>query len=306
MLLPPEHRHDLDQTFMLLRAGGRVRSYDGIRRRQDGSNVDVSISMAAIRDGQGNLVGAAKIIRDITQQKVTEASLAAARDAAEAAAQAFEAFSYSVAHDLRAPLRAIDGFSRILSAEYMHLLDESGQDYLSRICDSSLRMARLIDSLLTLARVTHQDLASHEVDLSAIAVNTLDRLQREAPDREVIQVIQADLRAHGDPVLLATTLENLLGNAWKFTAGRAGARIEFGRDTTGYFVRDNGAGFDMAYAAKLFGVFQRLHSPDEFAGTGIGLATVERIVQRHGGRIWAEGAVDAGATFHFTLAEGTP
>jgi light-regulated signal transduction histidine kinase (bacteriophytochrome) len=149
--------------------------------------------------------------------------------------------------------------------------------------------------------VTHQELGSAAVDLSALATATLDRLAQESPDREVVVVVQPDLIVRGDEILLANALDNLFANAWKFTRDRVEARIEFGCDGSVYFVRDNGAGFDMAFSEKLFGVFQRLHSPSEFAGTGIGLATVQRIIQRHGGRIWADSAVDAGATFHFTL-----
>jgi len=198
-------------------------------------------------------------------------------------------------------LRAIDGFSGALAAEYGHVLDETGQDYLRRVRSSAGRMADLIDSLLRLARVTHQELGSAAVDLSALATSVLARLAQESPDREVLTVVQPGLIVRGDEVLLANALENLFANAWKFTKGRVGARVEFGREGSAYFVRDNGVGFDMAFSGKLFGVFQRLHSPSEFAGTGIGLATVQRIIQRHGGRIWAEGQVGVGATFHFTL-----
>jgi signal transduction histidine kinase len=258
--------------------------------------------MSAIRDRSGALVGASKVVRDITERMETEAALAGATEAAETSSKAFEAFSYSVAHDLRAPLRAIDGFSEALASEYGHLLDGVGQDYLERVRSSAQRMANLIDSLLLLARVTHQELSSARVDLSALAALALERLAEASPDREVVTVVQPDLIVRGDEVLLANALDNLFSNAWKFTADRAEARIEFGRKDLAYFIRDNGAGFDMDYSGKLFGVFQRLHTPAEFAGTGIGLATVQRIIERHGGQIWAEGSVDLGATFHFTLS----
>lgn len=303
MLIPESCGDEVDVMLAQLASGERIRNHDAVRVRKDGSLVDVSISMSAIHDRSGTLTGASKVIRDITQRKRAEASLAAAKEAAEVSSKAFEAFSYSVAHDLRAPLRAIDGFGQALAAEYGHLLDDGGRDYLNRVRTSTRRMAELIDSLLLLARVTHHELGSATVDLSALASTIVDRLRQESPDREVVAVIQSGLVARGDAVLLANALENLLANAWKFTVNQSVAQIEFGRDGFVYFVRDNGAGFDMAYSEKLFGVFQRLHTPTEFAGTGIGLATVQRIIERHGGKIWAEGALDAGATFRFTLSE---
>ena len=302
MLVPEGSADDVDVMLARLRSGGRVSMHDAVRVHKDGSLVDVSISMSAIRDRNGALTGASKVVRDITQRKQAEASLAAALAAAETSSQAFEAFSYSVAHDLRAPLRAIDGFSGALASEYGHVLDGAGQDYLTRVRSSARRMAALIDGLLLLARVTHQELGSATVNLSVLASAALDRLRQESLGRDVVAVVQPDLIAHGDQVLLACALDNLIANAWRFTENRSDARIEFGCEGSTYFVRDNGVGFDMAYSGKLFGVFQRLHTPDESAGTGIGLATAQRIIQRHGGHIWAEGAVGVGATFRFTLA----
>lgn len=270
-------------------------------RRKDGSQFPVEISLSTLEVDGGMLVSSS--IRDITERKKTEVALLAAKSAAESAGAAFEAFSYSVAHDLRAPLRAIDGFSGALAEEYAHLFDATALEYLARVRGSAQRMAQLIDSLLTLARVTHREFDAISVDLSALARSALARLAEEDPGREVETVIQSGLTTIGDATLLANALQNLLSNAWKFTRHRPVGRIEFGRDGAGYFVRDNGAGFDMAYSAKLFGVFQRLHSPQDFDGTGIGLATVQRVVQRHGGRIWAESILDHGATFHFTLPE---
>lgn len=218
-----------------------------------------------------------------------------------------EAFSYSVAHDLRAPLRAIDGFSQALEEDYALALEARGQEYLAHVRESVKHMAQLIDDLLTLSRVTRSDLTRETVDLSALARATVDGLRRAHPERQVEVVIEQGLAARGDRRLLAIVLDNLIGNAWKFTRHQPVARIEFGaRSVNGrraYFVRDNGAGFDMAYVGKLFGVFQRLHSSHDFEGTGIGLATVERIVRRHGGRVWAQGEVDHGATFLFSLEE---
>jgi DNA-binding response OmpR family regulator len=217
-----------------------------------------------------------------------------------------EAFSYSVAHDLRAPLRSVDGFSAALLDYYADKLDSDGQKYLRYMRQSAQRMTQLIDDLLSLSRVTRGDFQRLELDLAPIAREIIGRLRQSAPEREVEFIMPEQLPADGDPRLLGIALENLLGNAWKFTRHRAIGRIEFVNTTVNdhqtYVIRDNGAGFDMAYATKLFGVFQRLHTSDEFEGTGIGLATVQRVIRRHGGRIWAEGKVDGGASFFFTLA----
>jgi light-regulated signal transduction histidine kinase (bacteriophytochrome) len=221
-----------------------------------------------------------------------------------------EAFSYSVSHDLRAPLRSIDGYSQALLEDYEERLDEQGKRYLRQVRESAQHMADLIEGLLALARVSRSELHREVVDLSRLARDIGGRLQDadSASARRVEFQVEEGLCAQGDNRLLGNVLDNLLGNAWKFTSKRPLARIEVGKSLEGespaFFVRDNGAGFDMAYADKLFGTFQRLHSTTEFEGHGIGLATVQRIVQRHGGRIWAEGQVGVGAMFHFTLSQG--
>lgn len=217
-----------------------------------------------------------------------------------------ESFSYSVAHDLRAPLRSIDGFGLALLEDYGDKLDDDGKEYLRYVRESAQQMAELIDDILALARVTRSDFVRGKADLGTIAKEVTERLARAAPERSVDVVVGDGLEAECDGRLVKIVLENLLGNAWKFTRNRAEAKIEIG--VTGnkpktFFVRDNGAGFDMAYASKLFRTFQRLHSNKEFEGTGIGLATVLRVIRRHGGRIWAEGEVDKGATFYFTLEQ---
>lgn len=220
-----------------------------------------------------------------------------------------EAFSYSVSHDLRAPLRSIDGFSQALLEDCLEQLDESGQSYLMRIRAASQRMGQLIDDLLTLSRVTRSDISKESVDLSKLANRICNRLQQAHPEREVEFAIQNGLVACGDLRLLKVVLDNLLNNAWKFTSKQVQTRIEFGsmfdreNSIPVYFVRDDGVGFDMAFVNKLFQPFQRLHGIREYPGNGIGLATVQRIVHRHGGRVWAEAALDRGATFYFTLAE---
>jgi len=226
----------------------------------------------------------------------------------EAANRELEAFCYSVSHDLRTPLRAIEGFSEELLQRHAAALDPKGQHYLTRIQAGSQRMATLIDDLLDLSRVSRSELRRERVDLSGEAQQIADEFRRTTSGRTVTFRIQPNLWAHGDRRLLHLVLENLLGNAWKFTSKQALAVVEFGQlqeeHVMPYFVRDNGAGFDMAYAGKLFGAFQRLHSDREFPGTGIGLATVQRIIHRHGGRTWADGTVGQGATFYFTIGSG--
>jgi light-regulated signal transduction histidine kinase (bacteriophytochrome) len=223
----------------------------------------------------------------------------------EVANQELETFSYSVSHDLRAPLRSIDGFSRILLEDYRDKLDDEGKDSLKRVRAASQRMGELIDDLLKLSHASRTEIRRAEVDLTALASEVAAELTRAEPTRSVHWVIAPGLVATGDPQLLREVIENLLGNAWKFTGKRTDAVIEIGATNAegmgAFFVRDNGAGFDMAYVGKLFGAFQRLHSTTDFPGTGIGLATVQRIIHRHGGRVWAESEGNRGATFYFTL-----
>lgn len=223
----------------------------------------------------------------------------------QAANTELDAFAYAVSHDLRAPLRSIDGFSMVLLEDYATFLDEGGHDALRRVRAASQRMGFLIDDLLKLSRVTRSELRMEDVDLSALAEDIATELQRGTPARKGEFVIAPGLHVHGDARLLRVVLENLLGNAWKYSGRKDYARVELGVGTDGgrrvFHVRDNGAGFDMAYANKLFAAFQRLHSTAEFEGTGIGLATVRRVIARHGGDVWAEGAVDQGATFYFTI-----
>ena len=234
--------------------------------------------------------------------------------ALEAANRELEAFSYSVSHDLRAPLRSIDGFSLALLEDYQEKLDPTGQDFLRRIRSASQRLALLIDDLLDLARVSRTAMHSERVHLSLLAHDVGVELRQAHPERGVDLVIDEDLHAWGDPRLLQLMLQNLLGNAWKFTARRSVAHIVFGVQRAPdsgeaaeptFFVRDDGAGFDQRFGDKLFRPFQRLHAASEFEGTGVGLATVSRIVHRHGGRVWAEGTPDVGATFYFTLPRGS-
>jgi PAS domain S-box-containing protein len=304
ILIPPG-RETEERTILEHVAKGQVERFDTVRRRKDGRNIDVSVTSSPVRDSTGRVIGISKVARDITDRIRAEAALARAKDAAEAASRELEAFSYSVAHDLRAPLRGMNGFAQVLLDKYRDKFDAEGQDWLQEILLNAKKMGSLIDGLLSLAQWTRSELRPEDVDLSAIVREISQRLSLSDPDRKVEIEVEDGLHANVDSRLARALLENLLTNAWKFTSKAHAARIEFGATekdgARAFFVRDNGAGFDMAYAGKLFAPFQRLHSAAEFPGTGIGLATVQRIVRRHGGHIWAEGVVDGGATLSFAF-----
>ena len=276
------------------------------RLRKDGSRFWADVVITAVRDEEGKLFGFAKVTRDLTERKRTDELLRRHTAQLEAANVELDAFAYSVSHDLRAPLRSIDGFSQALLEDYAGQLDAAGQDYLQRVRAATQRMATLIDDLLDLSRVTRSEMTIAPVDLSELARELATEFTSGDPERHVEIVITPDVAVRADRGLLRVVLQNLMGNAWKFTGKRSDARIEVGvvaaDGERAYYVRDNGAGFDMAYASKLFGAFQRLHRVTEFPGTGVGLATVQRIIHRHGGRVWAESAVGRGATFYFTLS----
>ena len=292
-----------------LDGGDRSSPSDVTVTHRDGREVVLSVTASTIVDQGRRVVGHSLVFLDITERKRTETALAAAKEKAETTSREFEAFSYAVAHDLRAPLRAIDGFSQALLEDYPAAIDAEGQGYLAQMRASAKYMGQLIESLLALARLTNGGIDLQPVDLSELAADTIRRFRAADPDRDVEVHIREGMLGRGDPTMLALVLDNLLGNAWKYTRRRREARIDFGCCTnaagTTYFVKDNGVGFDMAYSEKLFGVFQRLHPVEAFEGTGIGLATARKVLQRHGGRIWAHGEVDQGASFLFSLPPGT-
>jgi signal transduction histidine kinase len=230
----------------------------------------------------------------------------AAGESAAAAEAERESFSYMVSHDLRAPIRVVEGFTRILKEDYGRALDRIGNDHLDRVLGAAARMNSMIEALLALSRLSSQPLARQPVNLSQLADYVAEDLRRQSPGREVVLHVQPGLQVLGDPTLLRMVLENLLGNAWKYTGKAAAPEVWLERrpdEIDTFTVRDNGAGFDMRFADRLFGVFQRLHSASDFQGTGVGLASVRRIVRRHGGDVWAEAEVGRGASFHFSLPQ---
>jgi len=281
----------------------------GVRR--DASKFPVEISLSPLQTDKETWVIAA--IRDVTERKLDEEKIRKLNEdlneraiQLEATNKELEAFSYSVSHDLRAPLRTIDGFSLAVLEDYGDQLTDEGRNYLMRIRAAAQRMAQLIDDLLNLSRVTRAPLNPEATNLSTIAQHIIRDLQQTNPDRIVEFSIMPNIVVNSDPRLMKVVLENLLNNAWKFTSKQEFAHVEFGTSDNPdngrvFYVRDNGAGFDMAYVNKLFGAFQRLHTSSEFPGIGIGLAIVQRIINRHGGRVWAEGDLDKGAVFYFTL-----
>jgi len=318
-LYHPDSADAARRAFAMFLETGTVDGAELRLQRADGSALDVSLSVTAVRDDNGRIVRSRSSWRDISEKKALERQVVEREEQVraanvqllhtnqhlEAANKEIEAFAYSVSHDLRQPLRAIDGFSRLLMDRHAAALEPTAKNYLERVRAGAQRMGALIDDILRLSRITRAEMRIAPVDLTKLARETVEELHVAEPGRSATWEIAEGLVVEADPILMRAVLQNLLGNAWKYTGRREHARIELGAipgNEPTYFVRDNGAGFDMRYADKLFGAFQRLHGVEEFPGTGVGLATVQRIVHRHGGRIWAEAAVDEGAAFYFTLA----
>ena len=306
-LVSADRKAEEPEVLKKLARGETVGHFDAVRRCKSGAEIHASVTISPVRDSAGDLIGASMIVRDMTERHRSEEALARARETAEAASRELEAFSYTVAHDLRAPLRGMNGFAQVLLDTYRDKLDADGQDWLEEIVLNAGKMGALIDALLSLARLTRSEPRREMVDLSSVVRATVKQLVATEPGRKVEVVVQDHLMADLDPVLARALIENLLSNAWKFTSKVPLARVEFGSTVSdgarAFFVRDNGAGFDMNFADKLFGPFQRLHTTEDFPGTGIGLATVQRIARRHGGRTWADSRVNGGATFYFAFPE---
>ncbi len=298
---PDKARMGYQQVF----EEGLVEDFPLVLRHRSGRIADVLYNASIFRNQAGEVEGVFAAARDITERKLLEESLQQRTLELENSVAELEAFSYSVSHDLRAPLRSIDGFSQILLEDYRDKVDAEGQDSLRRIRNASQNMAQLIDALLQLSRVMRAELLRETVELSILALSTAAVIQKADPRQHLRFEVTAGLQVKGDRRLLGVVLQNLLQNAWKFSANNPDPVIRFGSirqdGQTVYYVRDNGIGFDMTYVNKLFTPFQRLHAKDQFEGTGIGLATVQRVIKRHGGKVWAEGAVGKGATFYFSL-----
>lgn len=313
VLAPSGGRDDILDILTRIAKGERVEHYETRRRRKDGLQIDVSLTLSPVKDSTGKVVGASTIARDITDQKRSEAEIKELHGTLgdrmaelEATNQELEAFSYSVSHDLRAPLRHLSGFSKILLEEYGPRLDQTAQHYLQRISAATLKMGQLVDDLLNLSRLGRREISRQPAALNSVLKQVLADRQPEIEGRNIEWRIGQLSMAECDPALVTLVFDNLLSNALKFTRPRQPAVIEVGQTTlageTVVYVRDNGVGFNMKHAGKLFGVFQRLHRAEDFEGTGVGLATVQRIIQKHGGRIWAEAELEKGCTFYFTLS----
>jgi PAS domain S-box-containing protein len=316
-MVEPDYRPIMDQALKDLIMEEKPYSVEFfIHRHIDGARRAVHSIARLVRNEQGRPIRVAGTIQDITERMLVQEEILRLNSELEkrvrertaqleAANKELEAFAYSVSHDLRAPLRALNGYSHMLSEDYGQLLDESGRKYLQHISAASVNMSRLIDDILKLSRITRSEMNIEPVNLSDLAAQIFTELQAAQPERQMEWNIQPGLMVNADLALMQIAMNNLVSNAWKFTSKKANARIMVGvEDQKGkpvYFVRDNGAGFDMTYQHKLFLAFQRLHSDQDFEGTGIGLAIVQRIIQRHGGSIWAESTPDEGATFKFTL-----
>jgi PAS domain S-box-containing protein len=307
-LCPAELAGEIGETLAKIGIGERVVHRETVRRRKDGTTFAVSVTASPIHDRDGRLIGASAISRDITEQQQASAAAELRRraDDLERVNQSVESFTYSIAHDLRAPLRALGGYSSALLEDCADDLGEAGRGYAGRILAASQKMSALVDGLLVLSRIARAGMHPEWVDLGAEVARIAADLQSGQPERRVHFAVERPVQARADRALIRTVLENLLENAWKFTAGQQDALIEFGTIPAGEagvccYLRDDGIGFEPAYAGKLFQPFQRLHPASDFPGTGVGLASIKQIVERHGGRAWAEGEVGEGATFFFTL-----
>jgi light-regulated signal transduction histidine kinase (bacteriophytochrome) len=316
--IPPDRLAEEADILARLARGEGVKCHETVRVRKDGRHVDVSVTVSPILHEAGQILGASSVIRDITERKRAQAETlrwnaeleqrVAQRTAElELANKELEAFSYSVSHDLRAPLRAVNGFARIVLEDFAPQLPEEAKHFLERVCHGGKRMGELIDDLLTFSRLSRQPLNCQAVDVTGLVREILAEMNLAAGGRPIETRVGELPACQADPVLLKQVWTNLLSNAVKYSRDRKPAIVEVGCERDhgrgAYFVKDNGVGFDMQYAGKLFGVFQRLHRAEDFEGTGVGLAIVQRIIHRHGGRVWAAAAPGRGATFYFTLNE---
>ncbi len=305
ILIPPERFDEVPRILERVKRGERVEHYETVRRRKDGMLIDISMTISPTRAETGKITGASTIASDNTERKRAQQLLIQRTAELEAANKELEAFTYSVSHDLRTPLRHINGLSKILLEDFGPQMNPAAKEYLQRTHETAQYMGRLVDDLLDLARVGRQALTMEITGLNALVEEVIVHLRTEAQNRQIDWQVGPLPFVQCDPGLIKQVFANLLSNALKFTRPRERAVIEVGQMTVDgqpvIFVRDNGIGFDMRYADKMFGVFQRLHRQEDFEGTGVGLAIVERIIHKHAGRVWAEAEVEKGTTFYFTL-----
>jgi PAS domain S-box-containing protein len=305
ILAPPDCIGEMADFLGKIKAGESVRDFETIRRKKDGTGIPVSLTVSPVKTPSGDIIGASIITRDITERKVWESSISDLNERLLVSNQELEGLGHMLSHDLRGPIQGIELLTGVFLENHAEKLDPKGKRMLETVFESAQRMSAMISGLLEISRIARSEIRREKIDLTALANAIVQEHRAAEPLRDADVLIQENLSAEGDADLLRIALDNLIRNAWKFTGKRPKARIEFGKtESPGkeiFFLRDNGAGFDMKYANKMFAVFQRLHSESEFKGTGVGLAMVQRIIRRHGGEIRAEGEIDKGATFYFSL-----
>ena len=306
ILVPPGHVDETPDILKKIMAGGTVRDFETLRRKKDGGEIPVSLTVSPVKTAAGEIIGASTITRDITQRKVWEGSILDSNERLLVSNQELENLGHTLSHDLRGPIQGIEALTSMLLADYGEKLDPDGKEMLTKVHEGTYRIRDMISGLLNISRIAQVEMHREKIDITALVRAIIQEHQKAEPTRDAEISIEENLFAEADANLLRIALDNLIRNSWKFTGKRTKTIIKFGkkesRSTEAFFLRDNGAGFDMKYAYKIFGVFQRLHSDSEFTGTGVGLATVQKIIHRHGGEIWAEGEIDKGATFYFTLS----
>lgn len=305
ILAPPDCKGEMADLLRKIKAGESVREYETVRRKKDGTNIPVSLTVSPVKTPNGDIIGASTITRDITDRKIWESSLSDLNERLLVSNQELEGLGHMLSHDLRGPIQGIELLIGVFLENYGEKLDPKGKRMVQSVYESAQRMSGMISGLLEISRIARSELRREKIDMTALVNAIMLEYRKSEPAREAEVLVKEGLFAEGDYNLLRVALDNLIRNAWKFTGKRHKARIEFGvTENSGvkeFFLRDNGAGFDMKHANKMFAVFQRLHSDSEFKGTGVGLAMVQRIIRRHGGEIRAEGEIDKGATFYFTL-----
>jgi PAS domain S-box-containing protein len=306
MLAPPDRSGEIPGIILKIKAGESMRDFETVRKKKSGAGIVVSLTVSPVKTTNGEIIGASIISRDISDRKEWERSIMDLNERLQVSNRELENLGNTLSHDLRGPIQCIEGYSSILLEQHAERLGADGGRFLKIVNENALRMRDMITGLLGISRIARAEIRREKIDVTALVRAIAQEYRKTEPSRDAEVLIQEDLFSEGDAKLLRIALDNLIRNAWKFTRKRPKALIEFGKTENGgktaFFLRDNGAGFDMKYADKLFAVFQRLHSDAEFEGTGVGLATVRRIIQRHSGEIWAEGEIDKGAKFYFTLS----